>query len=142
PDLFFGGNTASLPSFIPLQSKVYGVLTVAPGPLTTSAVLGPQPASITTATASFFSSFVWWRIRDQSYNNRDVVVAAAVICELDQLLGEAPVPGHRHDPLELARLDVVRHPVAAQQEAVARRDRHALQIGLDVALEADRLGDH
>src|SRR5262245_59113746 len=81
-------------------------------------------------------------VRETTSEDRDVVVAASAVRELDQRERQLAVPGRRDDPLELAGLDVVRHPVAAQDHAVAGLDRDRRGVDLDLALEPDRSRDH
>ena len=83
------------------------------------------------ARASSSASRITWAVGDGAFATRPTTTvmlsspprsfASSISC-----CGSRAVPGHRDDALELAVLDVVRHAVGAQQEAVARRDRHAL----------------
>lgn len=71
------------------------------------------------------------------HDHRDVVIATAFVCQIDQCLRQTPKPTLRHDVAQFILRDIVRETVRAQQEAVTGLNDHTTGVHFDVFIEAD-----
>src|SRR5580692_762751 len=71
----------------------------------------------------------------------DVVVAAALVGEIDEHVRDVAVEVARQHLAELVERQVVREAVRAEDETVARLHGDARQVRVDARLEPDRAGD-